>query len=124
MARRQAQPFAGFNGIDPSVITTNAKEYGDPDKLYVNPTSRLHRWVCGCPSHITNEVTGKVAPGPYTIRVAGSGLIARCEYCNELFRLEDTPAKRKLSRPCGSHCPPGSHVHADEDEDEDEDKDS
>lgn len=96
--------------------STNSSSAGtapgtDTPKPYLNPTSRLHRYVCACDSHIINEQTGATRPGPYIMRVAGTGLLATCFYCGEFFRLEDEAPRRKLYRGC-RHCSnPDEHTH-------------
>ncbi len=89
---------------------------------YLNPTSRLHKWICSCPDHIVRDaiidpLTQAVIKreirkgGPYVIRVAGTGLLATCNYCGDCFRLEDAPPTRRLYRGC-EHCEnPEAHAH-------------
>lgn len=78
---------------------------------FVNNTSRLRKWVCDCTTHIVDEETGKEMPGPYIIRVAGTGLLTKCEYCHTIFVLEDLKAQRRLYRGC-QHCTdPAAHEH-------------
>ncbi len=46
----------------------------------------LRERACECTSHVVNEATGESRKGAYVIRVAGTGLIGKCEYCDTLFR--------------------------------------
>lgn len=79
--------------------------------IYLNPTSRLHKWVCSCTQHLTNINTGRTKSGPYVIRLAGTGALISCGYCSDFFRIADMPPTRRLSRGC-AHCDnPEAHVH-------------
>lgn len=56
--------------------------------------------------------------GPYIIRAAGDALLARCDACGELFKLQDDPATRsRIYRGC-THCTnPEAHTHDERPED-------
>lgn len=98
------------NNTLPALTVAPVKRRTAAEK-FVNNTSRLRKWVCQCDSHIVDEETGREAPGPYIIRVAGTGLLAKCEYCETYFVLEDIAARRRLYRGC-KHCTnPDAHDH-------------
>lgn len=92
------------SGVKPIKRRTAAEKFK-------NNTSRQRKWVCACTTHIIDEETGKERPGPYIIRLAGTGALIRCDYCEHMFVLEDLAAKRRLYRGC-VHCPkPEAHDH-------------
>jgi hypothetical protein len=97
--------------MDTTTTTVTSTRRKTAAEKYVNNTSRLRKWVCGCTSHIIDEETGREAPGPYILRVAGTGLLAECAYCQQYFVLEDTAPRRRLYRGC-QHCTnPEAHDH-------------
>ena len=84
-----------------------------PKPVYVNNTSRLRKYVCDCTEHFVDARTGRTRPGPYVFRMAGTGALIRCEFCDGIFELEDTKPTRRLYRGC-KHCTnPEEHRHAD-----------
>lgn len=106
---------AKLDNILPELRVKAVKRTLAKDK-YVNNTSRLRKWICACTSHLVDEDTGAERPGPYIIRMAGSGALIKCEYCCSIFVREDQAAKRRLYRGC-SHCPtPELHEHGPVDE--------
>lgn len=83
---------------------------------YQNNTSRDRKWVCACATHIIDEARGYSKPGPYIVRMAGTGALIKCEYCETLFRMADEAPNpnrigRRMPKPC-AHCEnPEAHTH-------------
>ena len=85
---------------------------------YVNNTCRQRLWVCACVTHVVDAErvndnrAGGIRQGPYKIRVAGDGLLALCQYCQTMFRLEDKEATRTRAYKGCAHCSnPEEHDH-------------
>lgn len=97
--------------VDPASGKVKAVKRRTAAEKFVNNTSRLRKWICRCENHIVDEETGREIVGPYIIRLAGTGLLAKCEYCQTYFVLEDVAAQRRLYRGC-THCTnPEAHEH-------------
>lgn len=80
-------------------------------RTFVNNTSRLRKFVCGCQEHVTNDSTGSKRKGPQITRAAGD-LKALCPICQQMFKLLDEPATRKRTyRGCGHCSNPSAHTH-------------
>ena len=53
--------------------------------------TRMRKWVCRCTEHVVDAEVDpvKTKEGPYVIRVAGTGLEAKCDFCQEMFEVEE-----------------------------------
>ena len=53
--------------------------------------TRMRKWTCKCTEHVVDAEVNppKTKEGPYVIRVAGTGLEAKCDFCQEMFEVEE-----------------------------------